>query len=87
LNHLANEIKLSSILGKYGQEILSLVYAHCIDYIRYNQMSRWFERTDLNMLLNLDGLTESKLLIALDFLESKNIEQLQKKLFDNVKHQ
>jgi len=48
-------------------------------------MSRWFERTDLNMLLNLDGLTESKLLMALDFLESKNIEKLQKDIFKNVK--
>lgn len=43
LNHLANEIKLPSILGEFGPEILSLVYAHCLDYIRHNQMSRWFE--------------------------------------------
>lgn len=37
------------------------------------------------MLLNLEGLTESKLLIAIDFLESKDIEKLQKDIFDNVK--
>jgi len=87
LNHLANEIRLPSLLGKYAPEILSLVYAHCLDYNSVNKMSRWFERTDLNMLLNLEGLTEAKLLNALDFLESKNIEQLQKELFENVKYQ
>jgi len=43
LDHLANEIKLSSILGEFGSEILSLVYAHCLDYKSVNQMSRWFE--------------------------------------------
>ena len=86
LDHLANEIKLPSILGEFGPEILSLVYAHCLDYKSVNQMFRWFERTDLNMLLNLDGLTESKLLSALDFLESKEIEHLPKDIFENVKN-
>jgi len=38
------------------------------------------------MLLNLDGLTESKLLILLSFLESKDIEKLQKDIFENVKN-
>lgn len=85
LNHLANEIKLPSILGEFGPEILSLVYAHGLDYKSLNQMSRWFERTDLNRLLNLESLTESKLLMTLDFLESKEIETLQKDIFENVK--
>jgi len=48
-------------------------------------MSRWFSRTDLNMLLNLNDLTESKLLMALDILESKDVEKLQKDIFKNVK--
>jgi len=85
LNHLANEIELASILGEFGPEILSLVYAHCLDYKGVNQMSRWFERTDLNLLLNLDSLTESKLLMALDFLESKDLDKLQKDIFEKVK--
>ena len=85
LDHIAEEIKLSSILGTFGDEILSLVYAHCLDYKSINQMPRWFERTDLNMLLDLDGLTEDRLLKALDYLESQDSTLLQKDIFEKVK--
>jgi hypothetical protein len=49
LNHLADEVSLPSILGQFGGEILSLAYAQCIDYRSINQMTRWFERTDLHL--------------------------------------
>ncbi len=85
LNHLSNEIELSDILGKYGNEVLSLVFAHCMDYKSVNQMARWYERTDLNMILRLDKLTEERLLKALDSIESKNLDILQKNIFEKVK--
>ena len=85
LNTIAEEIELSSMLGPFGDEILSLVYAHCLDYESINQMPRWFERTDLNMLLDLDGLTEDRLLKALDSLESQDSVALQRRIFDQVK--
>jgi len=84
LNHLSRELGLSSLLGKYGDEILSMVYAHCLDYESVNQMPSWYERTDLNMLLDLEGLTEERLLKALDSLEAQDPTQLQKKIFDRV---
>ena len=58
LNHLEQEIGLAEYLGPYGNEILSMVYAHCLDYESVNQMPAWFERTDLNMMLNLEGLRQ-----------------------------
>jgi len=64
LNHLANKISLPSILGEFAGELLSLVYAHCIDYRSINQMTHWFQRTDLNLLLNLEGVTEARFLIT-----------------------
>ena len=85
LDYLAREIRLSTILGELGDEILSLVYAHCLDYNSINQMPRWFERTDLNMILNLEEVTESRLLRALDYLESQESARLQKAIFDSVK--
>ena len=85
LNYLSQEIGISEILGKYGNEILSLVYAHCIDYKSINQMTSWFKRTDLNMLLNLNNLTESRLLKALDSLESQDLDKIQEKIFQKVK--
>lgn len=84
LNHLAQEISLSESLGEHGDEILSLVYAHCLDYKSINQMETWFERSDLNMILDIDGLTEARLLSALDSLENKDPELLQRTIFENV---
>lgn len=87
LHTLAQEIGLSTLLGDYGDEILSLVYAHCLDYKSINQMQRWFERTDLNLMLNIKGLTEKRLLGALDALEKHDAEKLQEAIFEAVRKQ
>ena len=84
LNCLAQEIGLAHLLGEYGDELLSLVYAHCLDYKSLNQMPQWFKRTDLNLLLDLDDLTEKRLLNALDALEGHDAEQLQQAIFAAV---
>jgi transposase len=86
LNHIAQEIGLSDLLGEFGNEILSMVFAHCINYKSINQMPDWFKRTDLNMLLDLDDLTEHRLLMALDSLTKNDPLILQKKIFEVVKN-
>lgn len=86
LHHLAQEIQLPELLGTYSPEILSLVYAHCLDYRSLNHMPSWFERTDLNLLLNLAGLTEKRLVGALDSLEALEAEAWQQRLFERVCH-
>jgi transposase len=48
-------------------------------------MPAWFERTDLNMMVNLEGLTEQRLLQALDSLETQDIEDIQKNIFESVR--
>ncbi len=85
LNYIAKKIGLLNILGSYGKELLSLVYAHCINYKSINYMSKWFQRTDLNFILNLEDVTEDKLLKALDSITELNYEKLQKKIFATVK--
>ncbi len=85
LHHIAKEIGLEECLGSFAVEILSMVYAHCLDYQSVNQMARWYERTDLNMMLSIEGLTEARLLEAMDYLELKDPVKLQKKIFENVK--
>lgn len=84
LHHLAQEIQLPEALGPYQQEILSLVYAHCLDYRSLNHMPSWFERTDLNLLLSLEGLTERRLVGALDSLEALDASTWQRQLFERV---
>jgi transposase len=85
LHHLAEGIGLSAYLGSYAGEILSMVYAHCLDYRSVNNMPKWFERTDLNLILNLREVTESRLLSAMDFLEQCDAEQLQRKIHEGVR--
>jgi len=87
LHHLAKEIKLDQMLGPFSSELLSMVYAHCLDYRSVNQMARWYERTDLNMMLSLEGLTEARLLEAMDDLESRDPIVLQRTIFENVSRQ
>lgn len=86
LDYLASQIQLSKYLGNYGNEILSMVYAHCLDYKSLNQMSRWFERTDLNMLLGIELLTERRLRDSLEFIEECDLEKMQKDIFESVKN-
>ena len=52
LHHIAEELGLPDLLGKYSSELLSLVYAHCLNYKSINSMSSWFKRTDLSMSLD-----------------------------------
>jgi transposase len=86
LNYFCDKLGLSNILGEYGDELLSLIFAHCIDYKSVNQMSRWFKRTDLNMILNLEKLTEDRILKALDSIhEEEDIEQIQNEIFEKIK--
>src|SRR5438034_3762361 len=61
LHALAEAIGLPDLLGEYAHETLALVYAHCLDYKSLNRMLHWFERTDLNVILNLQDLTERRL--------------------------
>jgi transposase len=47
-------------------------------------MPQWFERTDLSFLLDLEDLTEKRLLGALDYLEGLDSEAWQQDLLDSV---
>jgi transposase len=84
LDHIAKEIKLPTFLGSYCNEILSMVYAHCLDYKSINQMQRWFQRSDLAMLLPMEQLTERRLFEALDSLESIDSQKIQRSIFQQV---
>ncbi len=84
LDYIAKTIKLPELLGEYGKEILSMVYAHCLDYKSINQMEHWFERTDLELLLPLENVTERRLLNALDSLENMDLQKVQWQVFQQT---
>jgi transposase len=84
LDYLAKKCGLPELLGDRALEILAMVYAHCLDYKSINRMKQWFERTDLALMLPLDGVTEERLLEALDSLEGMNTIDLQRRIFDKA---
>jgi transposase len=85
LHSIATDMGLTKLLGEYSNEILSMVYAHCLDYKSLNNMKNWFRRTDLNYILKLETLTEKRLVNALDSLESLDHFAIQRNLFETVK--
>ncbi len=80
LDHLANEMGLPTLLGKYTKEILSRVYAHCTDFKSINHRPDWFQRTDLD----LNHVIENNCLKALNSLEAMDSTALQKSIFENT---
>jgi len=76
LNEIARQIKLPEVLGEYSSEILSMVYSHCIDPKSLNKMQEWFERTELNHLLNLNELTERRLVDSLNYMDSDDRNEI-----------
>ena len=81
LHDIATKLGIPELLGECSNEILSLIYAHCLDYKSVNKMKAWFKRTDLSCLLNIKDVTERKLLLALDKLDLLNFDDIQLKLF------
>jgi len=86
LNSIANKIRLREYLGEYANEILSMVFAHCLDYRSLNKMTDWFQRTDLNYILNIESLTEKRLINAFDSIEKMDIDKIQNEIFSSVKN-
>lgn len=84
LDYIARKIDLASLLGEYGKELLSMVYAHCVDSQSINKMQRWFDRTDLSFLLSLETLTEDRLYRALDSIEQLQSHDIQRQIFERV---
>ena len=84
-HNIAQKISLPKILGEYSNEILSMVYAHCMDYKSLRNMPKWYEKTDLSLLLNLESLTEGRLVSAMDYINDDRIEKYQRVIFNNLK--
>ena len=84
LNTLAKQINLSETLGDYGEYLLSLAYAHCLESKSLNKMEDWYKRTDLHKMLNIQDVSEKKLYYALDSINDKNSEVIQRRIFRSV---
>ncbi len=85
LDWIATKLGLKDLLGEYSKEILSIVYARFLGQSGIRKLEDWYKKTDLNVILNLETLTEKRLQNALDFLSSLDQDVLFKSLHDNAK--
>lgn len=84
LDRLAKQVGLSELLGNYGEYLLSLIYAHCLEPKSLNRMEDWFVRTDLHNILQIKEVSEEKLYNALDSIKEKDYGVIQRKIFRSV---
>jgi len=85
LNEVARRFNLSKLLGLYGEELLSLAYAHCVEPGSLKKIVEWYQRTDINYLLDLEGVTYQTLLDALDSVKGLNAQIVQQTIFRSVR--
>jgi len=84
LDTIAKQINLSETLGDYGEFLLSMAYAHCLNPKSVNKMEDWYKRTDLHRMLNIADVSEKKLYNAMDSITDKKSECIQRKIFRSV---
>ena len=84
LDFVAKEIGLYELLGEHAKVILALVYCHCHDYRSLSDVSRWFQRTDLNAVFEMQKVTEKQLYNAVSALEEMDQLALQKSIFEKL---
>jgi transposase len=82
INQIAQELNLNNILGDYSKEILSLTYSHIIDPQPIYKIENWFNRTDLNKILDLNNISEKQLHSA---LESISEDEIIKKIIKHLR--
>lgn len=83
LDELAKQLDLSSLLGDYGDYLLSLAYAHCLAPDSLVGIAEWYQKTEIRNLLDLPEMSYKKLLEALDAVEET--DGLQRKIFERLK--
>lgn len=84
LHTIAKQIRLPEILDEHGEYLLSMAYAHCLDPKSVNKMEDWYQRTDLHRMLSISDVSEKKLYYALDSVNDKSSEIIQKDIFRSV---
>lgn len=84
LDRLSKEIGLSKILGEYGNYLLCLAFAHCVEPKSINTMENWFKSTDIDKILPIADVSEKLLYSALDSIDDDNAEKMQRRIYESL---
>jgi transposase len=83
LDEIAKQLDLSSLLGDYGEHLLSLAFAHCVSPDSLSGIAEWYQKTEITNLLDIPEVTYKKLLEAIDSVE--DLEGVQRRIFNRLK--
>lgn len=86
MESVARELGLFELLGGLAEPILTLVFAHCMDYKSVRETEKWFETTDLQSVFSCDKMTENTLYNAVERLREYDTEWLQESIFENMQN-
>jgi transposase len=85
LDEIAKQIDLGDALGEYGDYLLSLAFAHCVEPDSLKGMSQWYQKTEISNLLNIPQITYKKLVEAIDSLDGMGGDKVQERIFSRLK--
>jgi hypothetical protein len=84
LESLARELGLFEILGDIAHPILTLTFAHCMNYKSVAETEKWFRKTDLASVFGCDEITENQLYDSIASFSKYDYEYLEKSIFEKL---
>lgn len=83
LESIARELGFFDLLGDIAAPILTLVFAHCLEYRSIEDATEWYETTDLPNILGYQKMPINKLHNAIETLATRDSAAIQKSVFEN----
>ena len=84
LESVAQELGLFELLGEIAEPILTLVFAHCLDYRSVDNAKEWYETTDLPNIFGNQKMPINRLHNAIEALSKRDGSAIQKTVFENL---
>ena len=84
LESIARELGLFELLGDIAHPILTLTFAHCMNYKSVEDTEEWFQKTDLSSVFGCGEITGNHLHDSIERLTKFDYEYLEKSIFENL---
>lgn len=84
LESIARELGLFELLGDIAEPILTLVFSHCLGYRSVDDVSGWYESTDLVSRFQIDKMPSERLRNAIERLSEMNSDYIQESVFEKL---
>jgi len=86
LESIARELGFFDLLGDIAAPILTLVFAHCLEYRSVDDATEWYETTDLPRIFGHQKMPINTLHNAIETLARRDSSEIQKSVFKNLCH-